>query len=431
MGIERGDGVLDNQSRKDRRKQANEQAMKTAFRTIRESSATTVRGAKKAVDVFESFTHAEESDIAQRSPFMRWMATSASRITFPAFLIICALIVMIAVMTFLNTIVTVDQQYVHIVGLPKELEGVTILHISDLHGREYGTDQRSLMRTIADQKYDVVVFTGDMVGASGNAKPFFDILEALPQSRPKFFIPGDSDPDPLGQKPRELDTLENMVLSDWALGAQERGAKLLSYTQSVTIGGRRIWFSPQSMINVQLADVLKLLENQIELEKTGVVTGAESSMDNLPFTSYRYNATNLTHQASSIMEGSDIHIALTHIPPTEAFVTTAQKRGEENTYAYLPPLDVILSGHYCGGVMRAPGLGALYIPNSLYPRHGWFPKQDDVAGQKAIGLATQYTSTGLGATNKIWLPPFRVFNAPQISLITLTAKDENDLSGNQ
>ena len=408
---------------------AQRRAMKRVGRTLRAGSASTVQYARKTKTMFDTFTHASEAEIVEQAGIFRPISQFFSKMTFPTFLLLSGVVVMFAVMAFSNSNISVDRQDISIVGLPPELEGYTIMLIGDLHAREFGPAQRTLLRAIEDLNYNMAVFTGDMVGAGGNAQPFYDLLEGLPASRPKFFIAGDSDPNPLISEPRQEGKLQDMVLSDWVLGAQQRGATYLSYTQSVPVGNQRMWLSPQSMLGVNLSDTLKLYEEQLSMEKEGVAREFESSRRDLPFTSYRYNTTTLTHKASSEMLGSEVHIALTHIPPSQAFLSTSQQRGEEATVAYLPTVDLVLSGHYCGGVWKFPGVGAIYIPNTLYDNHGWFPDQRDVQGVKSLGFSTQYTTAGLGVTDKVLLPKFRLMNSPQISLLTLTAKISNDLVG--
>ncbi len=413
------------------KKRSDRRAQKAITRTLRVGGATTVKGAQKAIDTFNAFTHSAEADVGQNLGLFKSIARFFSKMTFPAFLLMSALIIAVSLMAFSNSTVTVDKQVISVVGLPKELEGYTMLVMGDLHGRMFGSQQKALLRVIEGLSYNAVLFSGDMVGSSGNAQPFYDLLDGLPASRTKFFISGDSDPDPIIEKPRAEGTLQGVVLADWVLGAQARGAKYLSYTQGIAVSGQTLWFSPQNMLNVNLTETLRLLEAQIRLESAGVMSPdpIETDIINYPKTRYAYNTFKLTQEASSSMAATDIHIALTHYPPSQSFMTTVQQRGEEQTIAYLPTVDMVFSGHYCGGVWRLPGIGALYIPNSFYPRHGWFPDQRDVQGQKVLGLSTQYTTPGLGVTDRVWLPNFRLLNPPTVSQITLTAKITDNLLG--
>jgi hypothetical protein len=70
-------------------------------------------------------------------------------------------------------------------------------------------------------------------------------------------------------------------------------------------------------------------------------------------------------------------------------------------------------------------LGALYIPSPTAGINGsgFLPKQDNVKGLTYSGDAPQYISAGLGASGHWWWTDFRLFNTPEINLITLTAVD--------
>ena len=70
--------------------------------------------------------------------------------------------------------------------------------------------------------------------------------------------------------------------------------------------------------------------------------------------------------------------------------------------------DLVLSGHYHGGLIRLPFIGGIYAPEQ-----GYFPEYDaglyDINGNKVI------ISRGLGTSSKI---P-RINNIPEISVIIL------------
>ena len=75
--------------------------------------------------------------------------------------------------------------------------------------------------------------------------------------------------------------------------------------------------------------------------------------------------------------------------------------------------DLMLSGHTHGGQIRIPG-----ILNGLYaPGQGMFPKYG--GGRYDFGRQTLIISRGL-AKRPYWLP--RVFNPPELVVVTLTAK---------
>jgi predicted MPP superfamily phosphohydrolase len=332
------------------------------------------------------------------------------------------MILVFALMALDNSSVQVDRQTISLVGLPEDLEGYTILQVSDLHGRDFGASQAALLRTINAESYNLIVFTGDMVGASGNAQPFYDLLDGLSAKRPCYFIPGDSDPDILLKAPRDTGgTLEQVVLSDWVQGAKSRGAELLSSPTEIDAGQAKLWLTPASLLNLNITDSAKLLQDQMTQETEGTLSGLAGDHDNLPFTSWRFNQFKATQDAIPKMSAEDVQIALSHIPPTEQYITVSQELGAKGMRSYLYTPDLVLAGHYCGGGWKLPGLGAFYIPSTFSPRHGWFPAREDVEGMKQLGSTLVYTSPGLGMTDRIYLPKFRLLNSPKISVLTLTS----------
>jgi predicted MPP superfamily phosphohydrolase len=349
--------------------------------------------------------------------------------TFPLFLALSVLILVFALMALQNSSVQVDRQTVSLVGLPEDLEGYTILQISDLHGRDFGAHQAALLRTINAESYNLVVFTGDMVGTSGNAQPFYDLLDGLTAKRPRYFIPGDSDPAILRTSPqKEGGTLEQVVLSDWVLGAKQRGTELLSAATEIDVGQSKLWLTPAYLLNLNITDSVKLLQDQITQETEGSIDGLDVDHDNLPFTTWRYNQFKATQDAIPKMSATDVQIALSHIPPTEQYITVSQELGAKGTRSYLYTPDLVLAGHYCGGGWKLPFIGAFYIPSTFSPRHGWFPAQSDVEGLKQLGGTLVYTSPGLGMSDRIYLPKFRLLNSPKITVLTLT-RAIGDLTG--
>ena len=82
--------------------------------------------------------------------------------------------------------------------------------------------------------------------------------------------------------------------------------------------------------------------------------------------------------------------------------------------------DLSISGHYHGGQIRIPFYGALYIPSPTSGMNGYFPRQEEVEGLNNMDGLQQYVSAGLGASASISFLNFRLFNSPEINLITLS-----------
>ncbi|MBR3928859.1 MAG: metallophosphoesterase [Clostridia bacterium] len=368
-----------------------------------------------------NFTTAAHEDNVQREYHL-----FGRKVTFVGFMALIFIALFLIVLAMNDRSVSTDHESIIITGLPKEFEGYKILHISDLQGKNFGQDQSALNRIIGNLSYDAVVITGDMVGESGDPTAFYALLDVLNSRKPVYFIAGDNDPSPLLDQARDNAsqtlTLNQMVLSDWVLGAQERGAILLNSPQKITKGSSNIWLLPDTFLNLDIAHAVELLKEEMEQEKESMLIGIEESMQALPFTSYRYQSMLKAEENLLTYNAHDIIIMLSHEIPTDSQIYVSQDSlTQEELKSYYPAPDLILSGHFCGGEWRVPGIGAFHIPSNMSARYGWFPNQDYVSGERSVGGTVVYTSPGLSVSDDTLLP-FRLMNPPKITLITLTGE---------
>lgn len=86
--------------------------------------------------------------------------------------------------------IAVKRYTIAISKLPIEFQGFTILHLTDLHSKEYGDGQRYLIELVNRQQFDAVAITGDLVDKSNpSMEPAISLVKGL-QSKPVFFVPG-------------------------------------------------------------------------------------------------------------------------------------------------------------------------------------------------------------------------------------------------
>ena len=373
---------------------------------------------RKKQSFIETLLHPEKK--IRRSadqPFTIW----GHRLSFwPVFLVFIA-VLMVLVFLLNSANLTVDQQSVTLMALSPDAEGYRILVLSDLNGKRFGDKQSTLLRELDSIKYDIVVCLGDMVGEDGDPEPFYELLEGLPSNRKVYFICGDSDPGPFAPSLREESgTLSQRVLADWILGAIDRGAIYVDSPKSISLGSVDLWLTPADMLNINASDSVNLWKEQTAQEESGYLAGIAADKHTLPFTNYRYLLAQEHLAAVTDMSDSDIHIALSHIPPTDSFITSACNQSVLDG-KFLAAPDIVLSGHYCGGVWNLPVLGAFYVPDSSLERYGWFPARDRVSGLREVDDAQIYTTRGLSTSGDTPLMPFRLLNSPEISVITITA----------
>ncbi|MBR4236578.1 MAG: hypothetical protein IKR85_11050 [Clostridia bacterium] len=347
-------------------------------------------------------------------------------VTYAGFMIMLLLFIVFITAILNNRAVGVINENAVITGLAGELEGYGILVISDLNGRSFGEKQSTLMRRLESEKYNCIIFLGDMVGPSGDTEPFYTLIEQLNPRKNKlvYFIAGDSDPSPLLETPRDISdqdmTLRQMVLSDWVLGAEELGAVYVDSPQKITRNGAVIWLVPDTYLNLNVKQAAEVFKDELAQQQDSFLAGVERSKDTLPLTNYRYNQLSKTEDIIYNMSGSEMIIMLSHEVPSDSQLLIAQEAvSDKNAYFAAP--DLVLSGHYCGGEWKLPLIGTLYVSSNILPRYGWFPDESYVQGQRSVGGTIVYTTQGLGNNSETILTG-RLGNPPRVSIIRLTGE---------
>ena len=320
--------------------------------------------------------------------------------------LLCALLLVINMIV--NQFVHVSRVSVPVKGLSEAFEGYTLLHISDLKGSLFGPDQMLMRFALKDAQFDVVLLTGDMVSARGNAQPLYAMVEMLRELNPDapiYFIAGDDDPTPTSM---EYAT-GGSPFAPWVLGVQQRGAKMLSAPQRIEREGQTIWLTT----NAQLSLDIDTMQGQFELK----YLNAEETDDENAIELAKYNLQWLeeTRTARNEMRPEDIFIALTHVPPRDSDIL------EASSGSLWGQVDLVLCGHYLGGLLRLPLIGALFIPSQNLPMYGILPGADTYYGLTRTGHTWIYTSPGLGEHDALYPAPFfRLMNPPTVTLLSLT-----------
>ncbi|WNF35300.1 metallophosphoesterase [Bacillaceae bacterium IKA-2] len=297
-----------------------------------------------------------------------------------------------------NHRITVVEQDIFINDLPEELEGFTILQITDLHENVFGKNQSRLLNVINSIDYDVVVFTGDMLDSveSSSYKPFYILLEDIENKETALFVPGNSDPLSYIVTPGEP-----IQKSDFIVGMERLGVKLLESIHTVEVGQAKVHFVDFEFSSKKPLKNISLIEKEItEEQKEYVLYKKTLSKDMLLLEK---------------VKEKDLLIALTHYPVVDQHIDMIAT----NADLILRDYDLILAGHYHGGQIRLPFLGAPFVPEPWYDRGGLFPPQDRVKGLWEYRNIKQYVSTGLGSSDAIPLLKFRFFNPPEINVLTL------------
>lgn len=367
-------------------------------------------------------TNTEEKEIRKKPKLF------GRTVTFAGFMIMMAVFIVLISVILNNRSVGVDKSKIIVTGLPSDFEGYRLLVISDLNGRTFGDGQSTLMRKLESEKYDCVLFLGDMVGPSGDTEPFYNLIRQLnPRKNKKmYFIAGDSDPSPLLEKPRDISeealSLREMVLADWVLGAEELGATYVTSPVQLVKGDSVMWLMPDTFLDLETAAALEIYKDELSQQSDSYNAGVKVRRDTLPLTTFRFNQLSKTYDLIRQVTDNDLIVMLSHEVPSDSQLTVAQRvMTESEKKNYFPFPDLVLSGHYCGGEWKLPLIGTLYVSSNILPRYGWFPDESYVQGQRTVGSIQVYTTPGLGS-NAATVFSGRLNNPPRVSLLTLSGE---------
>ncbi|HBD86059.1 MAG TPA: phosphoesterase [Clostridiales bacterium] len=224
-----------------------------------------------------------------------------------ALLIICAALLLLGKYGLSVTRYTLSSD-----RLPDSFEGFRIVQLSDLHGSEFGADNKRLVRAVADESPDIIVMTGDFIGKNQNYLPGLKILvDQLVTIAPVYFVSGNH---------------------DWASGEIEDLADMLAN-----------------------AGVTYLKNEYLPLTRGGesiLLCGVEDP----------------NGRADMIRPDELVDIINKDFP--DSFVVLLGHRNYWITKYPELKVDIIFCGHSHGGIIRIPGVGGLLgTSGELLPRY--------------------------------------------------------------
>lgn len=255
--------------------------------------------------------------------------------------------------------------------LPAAFDGYRMLQITDLHSAEFGPRQERLIAAIRAQRVDCILLTGDYTDISMPTDeapfgPLRDLLARLPRGVPAYYLLGnwEDESEPYGSCPGTWSPAVRVL--------ERAGVRPLYPAVTVRRGAATLW-----------------------------LTGWNT--EGMP---------------ASFRPGLDFNVAVTHRPidiPDMDSLLAAQARGETQRRAWLD-WKINIAGHTHGGQWRLPVIGGVISPMG----QGLFPGDRLLYGVRVDKTGrVGYICGGLGAGGPF--PPlrFRLFNTPEIAVITL------------
>lgn len=246
---------------------------------------------------------------------------------------------------------------------------VRIILLSDLHGKSFGRENSRLIAKIQEQSPDAIFLDGDMIDRSADqtdVQELLRLIERLHEIAPVYFAPGN----------HELEYMQ----TDASLLTQvaEAGAVVVndSYVD-VTIAGQPL------RIGGTMGHAFYFGRSEEEFSSSPEYRFLKAFEDtNVP------------------------KICLAHMPDTFIF----------NGAYSMWNVDLVLSGHTHGGLIRLPFIGGLYAP-----MQGWFPEYDQ--GYFRLGEHMQMVITS-GLAGHGVIP--RINNPPEIVVIDLVPESTQE-----
>lgn len=246
---------------------------------------------------------------------------------------------------------------------------VKIVHLSDIHSKEFGINNKTLINKVLSLKPDLVAVTGDLIDMSGqNIEKMISLLVLINNIAPVYYI--------LGNHENRLYNLDKVISKIKTLGINV----LIDEIKLETINDDNFY-------------ILGLNEDQGSYEsyikrKKGV-----------------YDYKNYAHLFNELEKKNGSKIVLSHYPENFSLI------GDRSYNKY--DFDLMLSGHAHGGQFILPFIGGLYSPSQgIFPKYysGLYSENRDLI-----------VSRGLGPSRF----PLRLFNRPEIILLRIEKKSEN------
>ena len=130
-----------------------------------------------------------------------------------------------------NRTLSVEQYTIPLANLPPEFDGLRIVQLTDLHGAEFGPDNRRLLQAVREAGPDLIVLTGDLLDCFRETPQDYAVAltAALAEIAPTYFVTGNHEwafPD-IRELKRELRDAGVTVLSNEYVSLSRDGDHIL------------------------------------------------------------------------------------------------------------------------------------------------------------------------------------------------------------
>jgi len=274
--------------------------------------------------------------------------------------VLAAVLIIIGLYAFLrwqNDSIVISEMVFKNDSVTESFDGYKILHISDLHNKEFGSKQNRLLSMIEMTNPDIIVITGDIIDSN---HPDIDVAMELIYGAidiaPIYYVSGNHE-----ARSGLYSNLKSRMENVGVVVLDDQKIEVFHGDESIDIIG---------------------LSDPSFSESDSMEYGDMSEIRNLLNT--------LTE------DNTNFKVLLSH--RTELFDLYSSSN-----------VDLIFSGHAHGGQFRLPFIGGLYAPGQ-----GFFPELTD--GIHTRNNVSMVISRGLGNS----IVPIRIFNRPELIVVTLS-----------
>ncbi len=296
--------------------------------------------------------------------------------------------------------------------LPRDMEGYTILHLSDIHEFRLGDEGETLEKVLDGARPSVAVVSGGLTDDLGGGEGFLQALSYLnSQHVTTYYVLGEDDPPYM-----DFQADGRYGKNELYARAEELGAVYLDKPVNLYEGDTSLWLMPASSLLLDTGSAMQsldALESTYQSDEQAVRDTGHSLEALLESINYQRQNIEAFQNSLTTHTQNDLNIFLTHLP------AMPEQYQSEATTAILKDADLILSGHNHGGLWRLPVLGCVRVLNEQFPRNGWLPNSALVSGLSDQSGWNQYISPGLGTGSTEW-HSLRWLSTPTVTLIQLT-----------
>jgi len=243
--------------------------------------------------------------------------------------------------------------------LPAAFDGLRIVQVSDLHGKEFGENSARLLNAVAELRPDLIAITGDLIDRESQMEMLPALTKGLAAIAPTYYVTGNH---------------EWSVEWSGSEDAVRRLKELLSDCGVV------------------------VLSNEYVLLERGGSSVVLAGIDD-------------PNGYADQKTPEELYGEIKEEYPDSAVLLLAHRNDAIERYA-AAGYDIVLSGHGHGGIIRPPFTDGLFgVDRTLFPT--W------TAGEYQVGDTVLFVSRGLG-NNTVPVHGFRLFNRPHLPLVILS-----------